>query len=117
MNYFIPFSLFCAVTIHAADQTTKHVTVYIFPENSKEFKPFEYETSPDGNIWDVARAIAIKHGLTVTGLYFFYHDSNEPTLIPQSCNYPLQQHLLLGLPLHILAKRNQARAKSSNSFT
>jgi hypothetical protein len=107
MNYFILLSLLCATTIYTADQR-EMATVYVVPENPKDFKPFEYEAAADEFVWDAARAITIKHGLTVTGLcYYEMPNDKEPITVDPRVNYRLQWHQEMGAPLHILAKRNK----------
>jgi hypothetical protein len=120
MHYFILLSLLCAATIHAADQAAPSISipVHIFPENSKEFKPFEYTVLADANtsVPAAVRYIAEKHNLTVTAVYYYYPNNNKPMFIPRTCNYPLKQHQDHGAPLHISAKQNKAPSKSSNYF-
>jgi hypothetical protein len=65
MNYFIPFSLLCAATIHAADQQSNSTKVYVCIKNTA---PFKNKANPNQKVWDVAQEIAKKHNLTVTGL-------------------------------------------------
>jgi hypothetical protein len=109
VKHFILFSLFCAATIHAADQTFVS-SVYVEPEKGNSFKPFEYEVlaSKRERIWNVARQIAAKNNLTISDLYYYDADERKHS-IHQENTYPFLLHKFRNRPLHIVAKQNKQK--------